>query len=30
MLKDLLEKRNCFKLVCGAGNEDAAEVAFFQ
>ena len=26
MLKDLLEKRNCFKLVCGAGNEDAAEV----
>ena len=26
MLQDLLEKRNCFKLVCGAGNEDAAEV----
>lgn len=26
MLKDLLEKRKCFKLVCGAGNEDAIEV----
>ena len=26
MLKDLLEKRQCFKLVCGAGNEDEAEV----
>lgn len=26
MLKDLLEKRQCFKLVCGAGNEDGAEV----
>lgn len=26
MLKDLLEERNCFKLVCGAGNEDADEV----
>ena len=26
MLKDLLEKRQCFKLVCGAGNEDAIEV----
>lgn len=26
MLKDLLEKGSCFKLVCGAGNEDAAEV----
>ena len=26
MLKDLLEKRNCFKLVCGAGNEDSIEV----
>lgn len=26
MLKDLLEKKQCFKLVCGAGNEDAAEV----
>ena len=26
MLKDLLEKRQCFKLVCGAGNEDAEEV----
>ena len=26
MLKDLMEKRACFKLVCGAGNEDAEEV----
>lgn len=26
MLKDLLNERNCFKLVCGAGNEDAEEV----
>lgn len=26
MLKDLFEKRNCFKLVCGAGNEDVDEV----
>ena len=26
MLKDLLENRQCFKLVCGAGNEDAQEV----
>lgn len=26
MLKDLLENRQCFKLVCGAGNEDAIEV----
>lgn len=26
MLKDLFENRNCFKLVCGAGNEDAQEV----
>ena len=26
MLKDLLENKNCFKLVCGAGNEDATEV----
>lgn len=26
MLKDLLEGKNCFKLVCGAGNEDAEEV----
>ena len=26
MLKDLLEKRKCFKLVCGAGNEDEVEV----
>lgn len=26
MLKDLLEQKKCFKLVCGAGNEDASEV----
>lgn len=26
MLKDLLDSRKCFKLVCGAGNEDAHEV----
>lgn len=26
MLKDLLEQKQCFKLVCGAGNEDADEV----
>lgn len=26
MLKDLLETKSCFKLVCGAGNEDAKEV----
>ncbi len=26
MLKDLLEAKKCFKLVCGAGNEDAQEV----
>lgn len=26
MLKELLETKKCFKLVCGAGNEDAAEV----
>jgi len=26
MLKDLLDKRQCFKLVCGAGNEDVEEV----
>ena len=26
MLKDLLEEKKCFKLVCGAGNEDAEEV----
>jgi len=26
MLKDLLEQKKGFKLVCGAGNEDAAEV----
>jgi len=26
MLKDLLENKKCFKLVCGAGNEDCNEV----
>ena len=26
MLKDLLETKKCFKLVCGAGNEDIEEV----
>lgn len=26
MLKDLLEQKKCFKLVCGAGNEDIIEV----
>lgn len=26
MLSDILEKKACFKLVCGAGNEDAQEV----
>lgn len=26
MLQDELQKKSCFKLVCGAGNEDAAEV----
>lgn len=26
MLKDLLEERKCFKLVCGAGNENEEEV----
>lgn len=26
MLKDLLEKKQCFKLVCGAGNEDITEI----
>ncbi len=26
MLKQLLDERKCFKLVCGAGNEDATEV----
>lgn len=26
MLKDLLEQKKCFKLICGAGNEDADEV----
>jgi len=26
MLKDLFEQRKCFKLVCGAGNEDVDEV----
>ena len=28
MLKDLLDKKQCFKLVCGAGNEDAIEVEY--
>ena len=26
MLKNLLEEKRCFKLVCGAGNEDVAEI----
>lgn len=26
MLKDLLEQKNCFKLICGAGNENPDEV----
>ena len=26
MLKDLLEQKNCFKLICGAGNENTEEV----
>lgn len=26
MLKDILENKKCFKLVCGAGNEDITEV----
>lgn len=26
MLKDLLESKNCFKLICGAGNQDTQEV----
>ena len=26
MLKDLLESKHCFKLVCGAGNEDVEEI----
>lgn len=26
MLKELLNTKKCFKLVCGAGNEDANEV----
>ena len=26
MLKDILETKQCFKLVCGAGNEDIKEV----
>jgi len=26
MLKDLLENKKCFKLICGAGNEDLEEV----
>jgi len=27
MLKDLLDEKKCFKLICGAGNENAEEVA---
>ena len=26
MLKDLLDSKHCFKLVCGAGNEDVEEI----
>ena len=26
MLEDILKNKNCFKLVCGAGNEDKNEV----
>lgn len=26
MLKDLLEQKNCFKLICGAGNENLDEI----
>lgn len=26
MLRDLLQKRECFKLICGAGNEDISEI----
>ena len=26
MLKDLLEEKHCFKLVCGAGNEDVESI----
>ena len=26
MLKELLDSKKCFKLVCGAGNEDESEV----
>ena len=26
MLKDLLNEKKCFKLICGAGNENADEV----
>ena len=26
MLKNLLESKKCFKLICGAGNEDVKEV----
>ncbi|EKE04058.1 MAG: hypothetical protein ACD_20C00109G0013 [uncultured bacterium] len=26
MLKDILENKKCFKLICGAGNEDATEI----
>ena len=27
MLKDLLEKKHCFKLICGAGNDDCESVS---
>lgn len=27
MLKDLLDEKKCFKLICGAGNENVSEVA---
>ena len=30
MLKDLLDKKECFKLVCGAGNEDATFLTYVQ
>ena len=26
MLKDLLDSRSCFKLVCGAGNEEVGDI----
>ena len=30
MLKDLFEEKRCFKLVCGAGNEDAVTLHLHQ